>query len=279
MENARRLKAGVIAKNLGRSLSAVYTRANAEHIKLDHRRRWVEWEDKYIDRFYLVKTVNEIASDIGRSAGSVRQRLAQLGISFKLAGRVEWEHRLRELHAMGLVDREIAEAMREPRGTTHSRRVALGLPANGRHNEECIRRIKAKISEKMRKKLAEDGVKHLCEYRYIKGRREALKLGWVDCHSRAEANVLSLLDEEPRTCLQIAEGLQRTIDGAFKLIARLRSRGLIKRVGMLPKAAGRGSMALYGLAPGVYRTCVSNANPRTLRSYAKKTDKRICQGA
>ncbi len=93
-------------------------------------RPWLRWELDYAlankDRLKYAG----IGRRLGRSARSVASALERYGRAGHYQRRAAWEPTLRELHARGLVDTEIASETGVGRATVQRRRALLGLEPN-----------------------------------------------------------------------------------------------------------------------------------------------------
>jgi len=152
---------------------------------------------------------------------------------------------LRRLHAKGLNDREIAEAMGYHKVSIYIRRNRLGLKPNPR-SAASIKRNTRNSQMAIRRK---HGVESVGEIFHMSSRVKAARLGWPGMDLR-HALALRALERGPATIHENAErssGLRHTVgykrgcgyDGMKRTLGQLIRAGLVERESRLGKPAKR----------------------------------------
>jgi hypothetical protein len=138
---------------------------------------WKASDDAFLRKHFGKLTAAEIGKAINRSASSVYQRSAKLGLIQK-RNPVEQKRR-RDLiakHAkQGLSDSEVAAIVGIERRTVGDIRTNLGIPANGRSE-----RFRKRVAAKTREQCEKAGVRNLAELKSEKVRQLARKYGWPE---------------------------------------------------------------------------------------------------
>lgn len=209
-------------------------------------------------------TAAAVAKRIGRSASGVHQAWVRLGLSAKRRDPGPLQEYIREKHAIGWSDGEIALAWGVQRSWVSEQRRRLGL-GNNRRSAHC----RAKVAEQTKKQVAQAGVKSLAQVRRLAFDEFAKRHGWPsDLRPRA-VQILDLLYQYGlHTRRQIAEAIGMPWKGSRKslvsndaegsYLAHLAARGLVVRSLRVVRGRGKGgSCDLYSIAPGVKRgpTC------------------------
>jgi len=131
-------RAGEIADQIGRPLTAVRQKAYGMGIKTRENRLWSAGEIRQLKRLYPSETVQSIADKLGRSYGAVAAKAFKLGLTEEL--RV-WSKRelnvLKRLYPSETAE-EIAEQIGRSVRATRLRILKLGLEKRIRY-EECHR--------------------------------------------------------------------------------------------------------------------------------------------
>lgn len=118
---------------------------------------WSEFDDGRLKQLHGTMTVQQIANQLGRSHGSVRGRITQLGIRKKVLWTPEEEAELRELYGTvgkdGFLNLEaFAGAMGRDPGNVSRKAAALGLQTS--RTRKCV--AQRKISVRPRKYKTEE---------------------------------------------------------------------------------------------------------------------------
>lgn len=198
------------------------------------RHIWTSREVAYVKRWYRRRPTAEIAAEIGVSVRAVYVRANALGITESrqgIASRVR--SRIRDLHARGYCDTEIAADVGCSREYVGELRREMGLASNAM-NDRHRRRVAAKTQEQCRRA----GVPNLAALRAKVHRQRAEAAGWPADLRPRHVEILDLLYEwGPQTRRQIAEALGMPWKGSRKslvsndpegsYLAHLIARGLV----------------------------------------------------
>lgn len=224
-----------------------------------------------------IRTAACVAKSLGRTASSVYQAWARLGLSQKRRNPGPLRRFIRAKHRLGWSDNEIAEAWcAEHPGQSAARecvcdhRRRLGLGSN-RLSKHC----RARVAKKTQEQCDKAGVKSLAEVRRLAFNQFAERHGWpADLRPRA-VQILDLLYQHgPKTRRQIAEatGMSwigsrsslKSNDPEGSYLAHLIARGLVVRTLKSVKGRGKGgSCDLYSITPHVRRgTCQPTFQPK-----------------
>jgi hypothetical protein len=211
---------------------------------------------------YGKRPANQVAIELSRTASAVYQAWGRLGLSQKRRDPKPLVAFVREKHALGWSDGDIANAWQEAisRSCVSDVRRKLGLPIN-RWSDHC----RAKVAKKTREQCAAAGVKSLAEVRRLAYMQFAARHGWpVDLRPRA-VQILDLLYQYgPKTRRQLADsaGMSwlgsrwslKSNDPEGSYLAHLVKRGLVVRTLKAVKGRGKGgSCDLYSIAPHIRR--------------------------
>lgn len=243
---------------LGRTADAVKARANALGLQTGRCVFWSEAEITLLREQYTHRTAADLAAELGRPVTQVNNELHRLGLrKFRrpFQRTPQAEQRLRDLHAQGWTDSEIANDLDVERHSIHAWRRELGLCSNQR-SEHARRRVAAKTAEQVRKA----GVKNLAELRSRAFRSWARQCGWPEDLRPRAVQILNLLAAHgPMTRRQIADAAGMPWKGPRKslvsndpegsYLAHLVARGLVVNLGRINKGKGiGGSTCVYTLA-------------------------------
>lgn len=97
--------------------------------------KWTEDDDLFLRRHHGAMTLAEVARQMGRTHGSLRARVTQLGIAKKVLWSAEEEQRLRDLYTAAGRDgvlklTEFARSIGREKGNVSRKAKELGLPTN-----------------------------------------------------------------------------------------------------------------------------------------------------
>ncbi len=287
-ESWGKVKTRALAAELGRTPNAV--KQQATKMGLDAGRRYSAEELQLIRELYPTRSAAEIAERIfgtGQAALAIFRMAYKLGLEKFPHWGPEVLERVRQLHAEGLTDADIARRMPDvftgddPRSQAmHVRRVRLKLSANAEAVKEAGRRA-------VKKQFATLGISSGGELRALSYRKYAAANGWPeDCRPR-EVQILNVLAARgvPMSKREIAEAIGMPTDTTFRsgkrrillagngpggtYTASLLRRGLLCRLARAGVVSGRGkgrSVDLYVLGPAALslleaRACQNNATP------------------
>lgn len=229
-------------------------------------RWWDTGEVRRLREWWGKVPVAEIARRLGRTIPAVEQYARhRLGLGKPHRPTGHYEKAIRQGHARGLHDADIARQLEVCRETVAYHRRKLGLPAHG-HDE----RARRKVAQGVKRQLKDWGADSLVHLRWQRHRVASLLRGWPAATTPRQCDVLDLLASGPRTKRQIQEHLGLIVDAhgagsggaqgetqkpwVCELIRSLRRLGLVVSLGRKAKPGGRGrSCCLYALAPGVRR--------------------------
>jgi hypothetical protein len=179
------------------------------------RRPWTRAEDDRLRAWYALPPADRPAlADMARMLGSDPPRtpeaLGQHAKVLRIADRHFTCHtghlrRIRELHAEGYSDQEIAEALGTNRVTIRKyRRDLLSLPAN-----TSSPRRRARIAAMTREQCAVNGLGGLVELKNLSFRLESVRAGWPPEAARAGRRVLDALEaaERPLSGREVREAV------------------------------------------------------------------------
>lgn len=155
------------------------------------------------------------------------------------------ETRLRELHAKGLTDRQIARKLGITLAAAWARRQRLGLPRNV--NREVNRQH---CREATRRRVKRDG-HSMGQLHAGHLRCEAAIRGWFGADSPSQCDILDLLQNRgPMTAAEIRDALGYSTSpsvggagnvGLYRLLRKLKTAGLVVKAGV------RGGLGVYAL--------------------------------
>jgi hypothetical protein len=217
--------------------------------------RWSAKDDRYLRRWYGTKATEEIAAKVGRSASSVHQHAARIGLHQRRRTAAERDQligRIRTWNARGYSDAEIGAKLRLCRRTITFFRNVAGLP----HNRLADRQ-RRRVAEQTRRQCRAAGVTNLAEVKSLVFRKHAKAAGWPeDLSPRAVAILQTLKANGPMTRRQLCEAMGMTWRGSRttlktkrnSYLAELQHRGLVVTLGRIVKGKGRGrSVQAYAL--------------------------------
>jgi hypothetical protein len=195
-------------------------------------------------------TYPRIGRLLGRTAASVRKAVPRAAPDLRTPrpALAALEARLRDLHARGHPDREVARRLGLHHATATSWRKRLGL-ADNRHSP----RRRAWYGRHARAVAHKFGKPHLRAVQEEVYRLRAAGAGWPDAISPQEVEVLDLLaDRGPLSGAEVeaARGVRRHT--TWRLMSGLIGRGLVVRQDRGREGGGR-APSLYRLADGVGR--------------------------
>lgn len=264
------LGCAAIAKLLDRTDSSIKTRIN--RIGLSESRVWTpeQIETARANRGRL--TAAEIAKLVGKSPSGVHQLFNRLGLSAKRKQRPELLTLIKEKHALGWSDAEVAAEWNRlhpddrlaREWICEVRRDKLKLP----HNAYSDHR-RQKVAAKTREQVAAAGLKTLAEVRVKAFRDFAKRQGWPDDLRPRAVQILKLLYETgPKTRREICDAIGMTWRGSRKslcsndpegsYLAHLQARGLVIQLSRVVKGKGSGhSVSKYAVAPHIRRGVAS----------------------
>lgn len=257
-----------LAEELGRSMLAIKQRARK--IGLRNRRRFTPDEVQLVKDLYPTHTAAQIAKRLygtGRSAKAIFTLAKRLGLRKWPSHAPEVIDRVRELHAEGLNDYEIAARMPGfTRDQVHSIRYErLKLPMNEASIAEARRRA-------VKTQYTRLGVANGGELRALAYRNFAVNNGWPDDLPPRAVQILNILAEQgPKTSPELAAAIGTKTDarnsvtgyrqhlkcsshsplvrGHGTYTGLLQSRGLIVRQN---RSLGPGCGTRGGRIPGLY---------------------------
>lgn len=226
------------------------------------RRFWTPDEIDALRQLYLRVPAREIAALLERPLYSVHQAADRHGLSRRGRRWADREKaRLRELHAKGWSDTQIAKDLGSDRHVVGAWRARLGLPSV-LWSEHQRRRTAANTREQIRKA----GLRSMADLRIKAHRDLAIRSGWPEDLLLRETQILNALWEHgPQTRYQLCEAIgmpwkgsrqsmhSNRPDGSY--LAHLLKRGLVVTVGKRVVRTGRrgGNLTLYSLPLGIQR--------------------------
>jgi hypothetical protein len=267
-----------IASALGRTVKAVNSFAKKTGIVRD--RRWPAADLERVRTAGLSVTAAELARQLGRSETSVHQARHKMGLSRKVSPHgAEFEAFVREKHAMGWSDREVAEAWTKrwpdcrpcERHSVGVARARLGLPDNAL--SEHRRRL---VAQKTAEQLKGAGLPSIGHLRVEAFRRRAIEAGWPEDLGPRHVQILNALwDNGPMTRRELAAAIGmpwkdsraslRSNDPEGTYLAHLIRRGMVvcmKRVVQRkvpgPRSGMGTNVSLYCLSPTIERRSVTH---------------------
>lgn len=205
-----------------------------------------------------------VAAALNRSPGACYQAAARLGI--RVANHAEYgpefEAFLREKHAEGWSDADIARDWFGVRETVSDIRRRLGLPCNT-HNARHIEKIRAATA----RQCEDNDVASLGELRSVVFRLRACEAGWPAACTPMMCGILDQLETGPKTRRQLCAAMGKrwhrckaltTSNGGSAMFALVKM-GCVVRGGRVPFAPGKGMTEFqYRLAPGFKRDTKNN---------------------
>jgi hypothetical protein len=254
-----------IAAEMGRSYDAVSRAAQRIGLRSEfvpaNKQPWSDAEIRVLRRDYRKKRTSDIAAALGRERKQVFNKAFELGLCRKQRIRhAELEKLVREKHALGWSDAEIAAAFGCERHTIGIVRKKLGLPASGR-GQHYRERVRQKTAEQ----LAAAGVATLGQLRAKVYAARSQAAGWpAGLRPRAVEILNALWERGPQTRRQLAAAVGMPWHGSRKslhsndregsYVANLMARGLVVKLGRVVKGKGSGhSVCLYSLPMGIER--------------------------
>lgn len=179
-------------------------------------RTWTAEQEAAVRREWPATPDPEIAARLGRPAGQVQRMAAKLGLSRWPRWPTAVLDQVRALHAQGLCDRAIAEALPD----------VFAAGARGRDQAKAIRRrlglpFHADVEAKRRglaRQLATLGAESFGGLRVAAYRRHAERHGWpTDCRVR-EVQILDTLAATglPMTALELATAIGANTSPTFR---------------------------------------------------------------
>ena len=220
-------------------------------------RPWTQDDLDYLRRWHGRRPVRLIAQELNRTRESTYRKTVQLGLSTGKQSRLgkRFLTFLREKHALGWSDAEIAAAFGCERHTVGDWRKRLGLACNALSDH-----YRRRVARKTRQQLKEAGVSTLAELRAETWRQKAREMGWPEDLRWRSVQILEALHTRgPMTRREIAEAIGMPWKGSRKslvsndpegsYLAHLQARGLVIRLGRVVRGKGSGySTNLYSLA-------------------------------
>jgi len=228
-----------------------------------HRKRvpWTEEDVRVLRELYPRHAAPEIARLLGRTAANVYRAVARFRLTTQR--RMRWtpqaEQTLRDKHAEGLTDTEIAPLLGCDRHAVGKRRRRLGLPDNAFHE-----RRRARVRERTAAQLRAAGLSSMGQLRAEAYRRYARECGWPDDVRPRGVQILNALAAAggPLTRRQIADAVGvpwkctrnslASNDAEGSYLAHLAARGLVTRLAKACTVRNQGKGAsrdLYTLGP------------------------------
>ena len=220
-------------------------------------RLWTQDDLDYLRRWHGRRPVPLIAHALKRTVSSTYRKAVQCGLSTGKQSQLgtKLESFLREKHALGWSDAEIATAFGCERHTVGDWRKRFGLASNA-YSEHFRRRV----ARKTRQQLRTAGVGSLKDLQVEAWRQRAREMGWPeDLRWRSIQILEALYTRGPLTRREIAEAIGMPWKGSRKslvsndpegsYLAHLQARGLVIRLGRVVRGKGSGySTNLYSLA-------------------------------
>jgi hypothetical protein len=219
-------------------------------------KEWTEEEDALLRSEYLRTPKLELCRRLGIERKTLYRRAVILGVIPMRQQAIDG--RIRELHAKGYSDAEIAQELGRDRHTIGIRRAVLGLPCNSHAN--ASERFRQQVAARTKQQLTKLGTKTLAELRVEKHRKYARYYGWPEDLRPRSVQVLNALREHgPMTRRQIADAIGMPWKGSRKslvsndpegsILAHLIARGLVISLGRIKRGKGSGySVQVYSLA-------------------------------
>jgi transposase-like protein len=251
------------AAAIGRTVKAVSSRAKVLHIQVEGCRRfWTTEELDFVRANYRQLTAKQIGAQLGRSVSSVYQGAEKLGLVIARPP-LDREARLaslRQLHAQGYSDSEIAREWGISRKVAEDWRKRAGLPSNALSEHR-----RARVREKTREQLARAGLPSLAHVRLAAFKKFARKHGWPeDLRPRAVMMLNAMWQRGPMTRRELADAIGMPWKGSRKslvsndpegsYLAHLMKRGLVVSLGRCKQNGGQGKNThVYTLALDVQR--------------------------
>lgn len=247
-----------LAQQLGVTVASVKTRRQRIGLlRRPARRGWSWQEDETLRRCWGQMARVDIAHQLSRSVEVCDARARKLGLTRRYFKRTpEADARIRELHAQGLTDPEIADKLGAERHTIGDARKALGLPSNGDPRNP---RMRQKISNGVKRQCERLGVPNMAHLRLKRWAERARELGWPDDLRPRHLQILhALYHVGPMTRRELADAIGMPWKGSRQslssndpegsYLAHLQARGLVISLGRIRKGNGRGrSTCVYSL--------------------------------
>lgn len=227
-------------------------------------KRWTNEEEEFVRAHWGTHTARDLATQLGRSTKAVRQK----GVKMRLRKIIRWPKEVvsvvREMHAQGLTDTQIARARPDlfapgdvgRAQVTFLRHNRLQLPAN---------RSPARQRCGYERQLVSCGVRSFAELRSQAYRRYARESGWPEDLPLRAVQVLNVLATRgvPMTRRELAEAISPRPLRSLKVTGPLLRRGLLHA--LKRKCAGQGkgrSVDLYVLGPEALRILQERTSER-----------------
>ncbi len=204
-----------IAARIGRTRSAVKNRAHALQLRTDQL--YTQEEKGLVRQLYATHTAGQIAKIIHgscESATSIYCLAHKMGLRKWPSWPVEVLGRVRQLHAEGLTDGQIAKRMADvfqpgPGGRSQVKSIRhdrFKLPVNVKAWKESIR-------DNYKIQLRTMGLSSLKEMRTQAYRKFAIENGWPESLRPREVQILNVLAEHgPQTMLELATAIGMRTD-------------------------------------------------------------------
>lgn len=259
-----------IGAAIGRTAKAVNSYSKRHGFTF--RRLFTDEEKQFVIDHAKTHTAAWVAAQLNRSLASIYQLRDRLGLTTPNAPLGEaFAAFLKEKHALGWSDAEIAEAWGCERHTVGDHRKKHGLSENtfSQHRRD-------KVRQKTREQLKAAGLPTLAAVRAKAFRDRARSAGWPDDLRPRHVQILNTLwDNGPMTRLAIAKAIgartdfpgphpQRRVlhsnDPEGSYLAHLIARGLLVTLGRRARGKGKGkSVFIYSLPLTIQRK-VPNAH-------------------
>lgn len=244
-----------IAAALSRTYASVKAFVKQHGLTDPNRRRFTPAEIDYVQAHKDESGV-QVAKAIGRDHHAVLRLRERLGISKKNADfGPAFVAFLREKHAAGWSDAEIAQAWKCDRHAVGFRRRKLGLPAIPWSDHQQRR-----VNERTKEQCRRAGVESLAAIRSLAFKKYAQRAGLPEDLKPREVQIVNFLCRQgPSTRRQIAEGIGASWTGvrtslttAYRpegtYLMHLINRGLVVNLGRIVKGKGSGhSTCLYSV--------------------------------
>lgn len=222
---------------------------------MSERRFWTDDERVILRRLYRKAITIDIAKRLSRTTRAIHHQADLLGlVEPKTRIDARFLAKLKQLHARGWTDSEIANELGCARRVAGKYRRHLGLPSN-----RVSAHYRARVAAKTREQCKAAGVASLAEVRALAFRSRARRAGWPEDLPPRAIEILDALESRgPLTRREIADAIGMEWHGSraslkargnSTYLAELMDRGLVVSLGKVVRGTGRGhSVQLYSLA-------------------------------
>lgn len=192
-----------------------------------NHKHWTADEDTQLERLHMAgNKVRVTARLLGRSPASVKRRLLHKRIMRKVPGKTRAA--VRELHAQGFNDCEIARQIGLTPTTVWKHRRNMGLPVIARTADDLSRQLA---------RVVHSGGRYPGQARWEQSKVRAATSGWPEGCNEVQASWLEELRLRPgQVASELAGRFGITTSSALRAIARLRKEAWIVAIGKKPRS-------------------------------------------